>query len=628
MGYQDLSGTTKTSFKVGAVNLNVAGGTTGQVLTKTGATTATWQTPSGGITVINGPANISGDYFGDVYLDVDGVDITLTSAVTIYGSLFIQGSGQLLTTDGGTNCNSIDIKGNLYTNANIRLTSTNDGVNGGSLLVKGSAYSTGSSIYTNGSDSVAGTGGSGGAVNVGGDCLGFNEIITSAGATNGSFNARNAGNIQITGDLRMTTGITAKGGDSNTGGNGGAGGNLTLGGSFLSNIYSSFNGGIGTSGNGGSGGVISIGRDNYSSIDANGGNAQGLSGDGGGSFGITINGDCMNSTLNTLGGDSLAGSGGSGGLVVITQNGINLTITTKGGNADLGSGGTGGAGNAVIINGNLSLSSLYASGGNSGLNSAGNGGNITIKGNAIACYEIFTNGGLSNDLNGGNGGVIMVYGDAQGSFQSVGGDSMGSFLSMGNGGNGNDISIFGTISSNDWEWGQSSVTTRGGDCNTSGGSPGNGGNILISHLLNSNASSRGGQNSGFGTGGTSGSIQIRSCSGLNSFVESLAFQSTGVFGSVDIGDGNLGKLRVGDNAAAGTAVVTFFGSVRILLLESYATARQVYINAGAGSHFNAGSFGGPGTPLLLSGTTTAISADESYFKGATAWQVNTSAAKT
>lgn len=134
----------------------------------------------------------------------------------------------------------------------------------------------------------------------------------------------------------------------------------------------------------------------------------------------------------------------------------------------------------ILVYGDLTVSDLGISGGDSLNSSAGSGGNITVYGNMNVWYQLRTMGGDADNTgyDAGNGGQVEVYGNFTMGDGSNNVDFSGGYANNGNAGNGGTLEVHGNCVLTN---GDGDVQFWGGECSSDIEShrSGSGGNVYV-----------------------------------------------------------------------------------------------------------------------------------------------------
>ncbi len=426
--------------------------------------------------------------------------------------------------------------------------------------------------------------------------------ITTTGLAN-----QNAGNVTInaTGALSLMGAVTANGGTAGAGTPGRAGGTISITGTTgvtTGTITASGSNGNGANQDGGNAGTISVtnttsGNLTTGALTARTGNAVGTGAGGAtGSITVTQNNAAAGAFLQTGAINTVGGSNGAGGAITLSsqsalQFGVAATIQANGGTALAGTSGQNSSnvslsGRTVTTTGAITAS---GSAGNGADQAGGHAGNITVTSNGamnLSAGALTASGGNAGTGNaaGGNGGVISLTNNSTTTGDLTTGAltaRTGNAIGTGAGGTAGSVAV----TQNNATAGATLQTVA---INTSGGTKGAGGAVVLNSASNVNVTS---------TITTTGGAVVSGSTHAGAVGGNVAI--TGVNRTVSGTITANGGAAIGTNQAGGNAgVVSSTGT-------GFSTTGAINSRTGAATGTGAGGAAGS---ITLSGTTVSSGA--------------------
>jgi hypothetical protein len=533
---QDLLGTSKKTFKLGKVGMNIDGtaatanrtmtlpnsnidmstGSVNDVLTKTAGGLAL-QAPSGGTPALLGEWSATQNYVlnnfvvygASIYRSkTSNLNAIPSSSPTDWELKYGVEYGAVYT--GATSLAGTVSRGNILVIGNLTITTNttingdltvigdidNGGVSTRSLTVNGS-------LIANNINLVAAA--QSGSVTVQTNLLATGYINLSGvdAATGGG-----AGQLTICGNGYVTGDIDLRGGNGGATGNGGASGVPTIWGNLTcANLYTTGRDGYSTPIKGGN--IIITGSLNALDVECSGGSTKTGGTSAGGAGGTITFGFYSSMTSFTGNGGNSRGTTSAGGAgAIVTATGdirlLNYGAYSAYGGAALG-GGNGGAGGTILCCSFISEGTYSAYGGIGGTTAAnigGLGGIINVSSDFICGATDIYGGTVTTSGAGGSGGAITINGNLRLSGNLVA--SAGNGVLVGNGGTCNTFSINGKTSA-----GGATITNNGGSGGATSGNAQTGGTLNFLNTVVADSISANGGSSVSGTAGSAGVINLR-----------------------------------------------------------------------------------------------------------------------
>lgn len=564
----------------------------------------------GGSTVIPDGGELSGTLNGNL---VCAGDVSITDALTVNGSLLVQGT---LTNSVGA---EVVVKGDLFAKVvafdrfNKTLPQSNFSVDGDFIFTQMSFRQCGGSaaLLRVGGDLIGAEGFVGSILNGSGEDDGTpglnilvygNLSVTNVDVSGGNKETGNAGyggQVTVYGDCFTWYGLDASGGDS-TDGDAGYGGHVDVYGNLSAKYQGVLvQGGDATNGNAANGGQIEVEGDVAgASLYVDGGNCTSnnnnhRAGSGGT---ITVSGSITYSETIRLNGGSRSGTLTSGNTLTPPDAG-NLNVSGSVTASDIFLNGgqvytqdfaphVGGIGGYTQIGGSLTVGDDFeANGGYVTIGNGGQGGQLNVEGSVSVEDDFELRGGNSNLGSGGNGGSAYLYGDANlDEVRLYGGGGYN-----GNGGNGAYLFVKGNLTVNEWYDGY------GGYCDSTNEThyAGSGGSISVDGEFNFRADD---DNIDLSGGNRDGNTLVASTG--NPTANGGNINVRGDFISLDTVN-----LRGGSvNTSYPNAVGGYGGNLAVE--GSLLVSDQIYLNGGN----SVGNNGGRGGTLMVHGPASVYAA--------------------